>query len=254
MAKKFWLPADRIVEGLAPDYGCFASDRIMVDGAPVGYMYRDGEGWTFLAGDEDQDYVDDPANLGLYSLNVVANYDRSIIDYLNAPPGSAFIREGSGFVEDLEGAPCDPDRGTPAQLNPDYPVLQDRVPISSEWSLTMPAPVNVRTENGSLVFWRPGFTACVTSWGDGAADETRGQRVQKLQRTASPDGFDHMWWTGDGIDYLTYRLAEHAADNRLPALYGFVVADIGHLQFSVYFDAPEQLGWAQALVASARPN
>ena len=38
--------------------GCLATDRITVDGAPVGYMYRDqptrpeDSGWRFFAGDE----------------------------------------------------------------------------------------------------------------------------------------------------------------------------------------------------------
>ena len=46
--------------------GCFATDRILVDGEKVGYMYReepaDGNdwdsGWRFTAGDESQEYMD----------------------------------------------------------------------------------------------------------------------------------------------------------------------------------------------------
>jgi hypothetical protein len=135
-------------------------------------------------------------------------------------------------------------------MHPDYPVLQGRVPITSDWALTMPTPLNVRTEDGSMVLWCPGFTAWITPWG-GADDETRQDRIRKLQRSASPDGFEHAWWTGQGVDYLTYRLTENAHDDRLPALYGFAVSDVGHLQFAVYFDVAEQLAWAQDLVGSA---
>ena len=67
--KKFFIPANNIKD-LLTDWneagGCFASDRITVDGLPVGYMYReipDGEspfgeydsGWRFFAGDEDDE-------------------------------------------------------------------------------------------------------------------------------------------------------------------------------------------------------
>ena len=41
--------------------GCIATDRIMVDGEKVGYMYRENpdfvgdSGWRFTAGDEDDE-------------------------------------------------------------------------------------------------------------------------------------------------------------------------------------------------------
>lgn len=58
--KKFRLSADQIVAGLASEDGCLATDRITVDGSPVGYMYRDDWGWVFTAGDESPAYLDDP--------------------------------------------------------------------------------------------------------------------------------------------------------------------------------------------------
>lgn len=78
--KKFFIPANNIKD-LLTDWneagGCFASDRITVDGLPVGYMYReipDGEspfgeydsGWRFFAGDEDDEYANNPENLDIY--------------------------------------------------------------------------------------------------------------------------------------------------------------------------------------------
>lgn len=78
--------------------GCYASDRIMVDGAKVGYMYREqpdkgfDSGWRFFAGDESQEYSDNPDNFGIYKVNTVCNYDPTIIPFLDAPYGSAFAR------------------------------------------------------------------------------------------------------------------------------------------------------------------
>ena len=89
--------------------GCFATNRITVDGARVGYMYREepdaysdfpDSGWRFFAGDETEEYTDNPDNINVFSLNTVCNYDSDIIPYLNSPYGSAFIRSGNKFIED----------------------------------------------------------------------------------------------------------------------------------------------------------
>ena len=100
--KTFQLAADQI-KPVATGYGsCLATDRITVDGASVGYCYREDQdtpedsGWRFFAGDESQAYTDDPDNLAIYDVNTIANYDPAITVLLEAPPGSAFERDGSG--------------------------------------------------------------------------------------------------------------------------------------------------------------
>lgn len=73
-----------------------ASDEIMVKGRPVGKMERialipekpDFSGWTFMAGDEEQEYLDAPWNSGVYNLNTIANYDKAIIPYLESEVGT----------------------------------------------------------------------------------------------------------------------------------------------------------------------
>jgi hypothetical protein len=65
---------------------------------PVRFMYRElpdddvDSGWRFFSGEEPQEYVDDPANLGIYNVNTIANYDPAIIPHLDAPVFSAFER------------------------------------------------------------------------------------------------------------------------------------------------------------------
>jgi hypothetical protein len=94
--KAFAVPAEKVEKLIASMGGCYATDRVMVDGLPVGYMYRecpDGErdsGWRFFAGDESSDYVDEPSHIGMYDVNTVANYDPDIIPYLQTPPPCAF--------------------------------------------------------------------------------------------------------------------------------------------------------------------
>jgi len=82
--------------------GCFATDRITVDGRKVGYMER-GEplydadsGWTFTAGDEDGAYLENAGNVGLFHLNYIAQLDPDILPFLDAPAGSAFERDEKG--------------------------------------------------------------------------------------------------------------------------------------------------------------
>ena len=106
--KQYRLKAAQLA-ALAVGFGsCFATDRITVDGAAVGYCYRESpdspndSGWRFFAGDESDDYVNHPSNVGLYDVNTIANYDQGILPILEAPFGSAFERGVSGRLEPIK--------------------------------------------------------------------------------------------------------------------------------------------------------
>jgi hypothetical protein len=96
--KTFAIHKDQIRQ-LIPDMGgCIASDRILIDGRKIGYMYRESpnyehdSGWVFLAGDESDQYMDEPRNHGVYEVNTVANYDPAIVPYLKTPAPCAFVK------------------------------------------------------------------------------------------------------------------------------------------------------------------
>lgn len=97
--KKFALDADQIKPLATGRGGCIATDRITVDGMPVGYMVREvadneeDSGWCFLAGDETDEYMDEPSHHAIYDVNTIANYSPDITPFLDAPPGSAFERD-----------------------------------------------------------------------------------------------------------------------------------------------------------------
>ena len=58
-------------------------------------------GWRFFARDEDDEYVNNPANIEVFKLNTICNYDKDIIPFLKAPYGNAFFRNEDGvFVEE----------------------------------------------------------------------------------------------------------------------------------------------------------
>jgi len=96
---KLYRLGPEAIRAVAPGRGwCIATDRITVEGLPVGYMYREAperdmdSGWRFTAGDEPEEYLDDAANHSVYDVNTIANYDPAIVPFLDAPVGSAFIR------------------------------------------------------------------------------------------------------------------------------------------------------------------
>lgn len=113
--KDFYLKSDEIYPLLTDWHesdGCIASDRITVDGCKVGYMYREtpdenvpDSGWRFLAGDEDDAYINDPTNAGVYQLNTICNYDREIIPLLHAPYNTAYERGEDGKFHECEFTP-----------------------------------------------------------------------------------------------------------------------------------------------------
>lgn len=104
--KTFKLAAEQIKPLATGRGGCIATDRITVDGCPVRFMYREepdnhvDSGWRFMSGFEDDAYMDDPKNHNAYDVNTIANYDPSIIPYLDAPVGSVFEKrpESTQFV------------------------------------------------------------------------------------------------------------------------------------------------------------
>lgn len=100
MEKKFKLSKEEIKQIIDPIGGCIATDRILIDGKRVGFMYREepdfksDSGWRFMTGDETQEYMDDPNNSGIYDVNTIANYDNAIVKYLSLPIGTELIRTG----------------------------------------------------------------------------------------------------------------------------------------------------------------
>ena len=72
---------------------CFVTDRIIRDGAKPSYVYReapdreDDSGWRFLAGDESDEYMDDPNNTSYIAIGRVLNLDSTLLDLLEASQG-----------------------------------------------------------------------------------------------------------------------------------------------------------------------
>lgn len=105
---------EKLIEWDEPNgEGCIVSDKITKEGFKVGYMYReqptDGcpdSGWRFMAGNEDDEYMDNPSNHHIFAINTICNYDKDIITYLKSKVGSAYIRiSDSEFIIDDKSKP-----------------------------------------------------------------------------------------------------------------------------------------------------
>lgn len=108
-SSKFLLKEEDIRDLVAGSGYSIVSNKITVDGLPVGFMYREqrmdkeDSGWRFLSGTEDEEYLDDPDNSKALAVNVVANYDPAIIPYLKSRIGTELERvEGSDAFAEIE--------------------------------------------------------------------------------------------------------------------------------------------------------
>ena len=79
----------------------------------MGFCYRElpdlntdfsqtDSGWRFTAGDESDEYISNPDNLGMYSLNTICNYDSEVTGILRSPYDSAFEKGKNGKLQRVE--------------------------------------------------------------------------------------------------------------------------------------------------------
>ena len=77
---------------------CMTTTKIISDGEPVRYMYREepddnmDSGWRFLAGTETPDYMKNEDNIYYQEVNTIAHYDPAIVPYMDAPYRTEFER------------------------------------------------------------------------------------------------------------------------------------------------------------------
>jgi hypothetical protein len=76
----------------------YVSKKIVDEGRKVGYMCREealnenDSGWSFLAGDEEDEYIQDYNNIAIMSVHSVLQYDRTVMKYITCPEGTRLVR------------------------------------------------------------------------------------------------------------------------------------------------------------------
>lgn len=83
----------------------YVSKKITDEGWKVGYMTREealsenDSGWSFMAGNEDDEYIDDYNNIKLLSIAEVCQLDSDVLKYIDNPVGTDLIRVSSDQFE-----------------------------------------------------------------------------------------------------------------------------------------------------------
>lgn len=83
----------------------YLSKRVLDDGWKVGYMYRaealdeNDSGWSFMAGNEDDEYINDCTNIALVRIQDVYQLEPDIWNYIDNPVGTGIIRISSNEFE-----------------------------------------------------------------------------------------------------------------------------------------------------------
>lgn len=115
MSKDYLLDESRMKK-VATGHGlCVASDEVTIEGYPVGLMYREkpskagDSGWRFFSGCEEEAFLNNPKNHSELDVNVIANYDSSIVALLESPVGSVFEKgpDADAFVVVTDWSPLD---------------------------------------------------------------------------------------------------------------------------------------------------
>ena len=248
--KHFRIPKEQIRDIVTFCGGCLASDRILVDGAPVGYMYReepegpDDSGWCFMAGDESEAYCADPARWGKYAVNTIANFDIKVVPFLDQPPGSAYVRNPQGKLERSRQSSV-PERDVFT-----IPDAEGDATLNESWSAHFAERFRRRIDKNQMVIGRPGLTFWMDSYDthDMSASSVR----SKFDSDLPPGAYDVVR-EEDAESWRTLlRVDSRIKDGRRPALHGTIWSRGHLLQVSAYFDDEADLATAMAVIRSIR--
>ena len=90
---------------------CVVSKKVTRDGWKVGFMLREelqddeDSGWQFLAGDEDDDYINNVEHVELCKVYSIARIDPAVINHIDNPVGTRLIRKSSEEFEEDRNQP-----------------------------------------------------------------------------------------------------------------------------------------------------
>lgn len=81
-------------------FGFVLASKMLVEGKrKVRFMYREkttnpqDSGWRFFCGDEDDEYVNNPENIGIYDINTILDLDKDVLPFLLSEVGVSFERK-----------------------------------------------------------------------------------------------------------------------------------------------------------------
>jgi len=237
--KKYKL-AESKIERYVPDLGgAIVTDMISVKGNKVDYMVRsepdndEDSGWAFYGGGETQEYMDDPKNHSILSVNTVANYDPEIIGFLTYPAGTEVERNEEGKL-----AVTDP-KITKPKVRFYQPVNRGYVQINENWGFNVSSRMLRRFDEGDLVIWRPDFTIWLSVVED--SEGTLEDRIAKSVKDISADKKDFERTEIDGLSKFRYSLVEETDGKKQTSSYIYGFEGDHKIYMAIYYDNKSSL-------------
>jgi hypothetical protein len=103
--------------------------------------------------------------------------------------------------------------------SPAISMVERKSALDDDWSVRFEKPYSRRTEDGSLVFWRPSSTLWISVWPN--PQPTPEVCYEDLRREISTQAFDIVEESANEVQRFAYRLDEPSKDRRQPAFYGY---------------------------------
>ncbi len=188
-------------------------------------------GWIFYGGGETQEYLDNPDNISIMSLNTVANLDPDIIGFVTYPPGTEIERNFSGKLEVITKEVKSPD------VRFMLPVDTGLMSIMDIWQFEISERMTRRYDNGSLVVWKPGFTIWINSHSETVKPVS--DRIKAILGTMSTDGYDLQRSQDDCIRKIRYQLEEDRDGAVQSSMHIFGITEDQDIHISIYYDSPK---------------
>ena len=113
--------------------------------------------------------------------------------------------------------------------------VSGNIDLSKSWAINLPETFKIRKEEGSLVFWKPGFTIWLTMMTN-TPNYSVEDLFEGINSNKSPEAYDIKNEKNNNVQTLSYRLYESSGDSKVAAYYGFVISKAGFIQLAIYFD------------------
>lgn len=251
MEKQFLIHKNDIKD-LVPNLGAgVASDQIMVDGSKIRFMCRDephnelDSGWSFFSGEETDEYLEDPENTSIFTLNTISNYAPEIIPFLTYPIGTEIQRNQNGELVITEGESTPPD----VVFLP--PIEAGFSSISKYWNIKIPYNMYRRIEHDSVVFW----TKDITIWLHEIPSNSLSieENTSRLLEKISPKSSEIKTRSEEAFRVISYLLTEQHEGNPQHSITIFGISEINQMLLTVYYENEADLDSLKEMSLSMKP-
>jgi hypothetical protein len=201
-------------------------------------MDAQDSGWRLFAGDESQEYVNDPQNSGIYQPAQILMIDDSIAELLQQPVGAAFEREdGTAEWRAAEGL----DLSDGDELETQF--------LGGAWHMDISGMFErSEEEEGDTIFVAEGRTVRVAIWD--FSDKTI-EEIVEIHRAFIQDRdqsehptLEYMQSETDGVIRMGFIVEESEEEHRYKVLYGYTIVGTEVAQGAFYYDDDSDQQWA----------